>query len=110
MTARVRQRPGAAMALLASPLAAQLVTEAAEDVADYAAGFVPVDKGYSRKGYTSTVAKLTARGLVATAYTAEVTGHLHEWGSVNTPVLAPLRRGAERAGLRTRLASGGNDA
>ncbi|RTL08422.1 MAG: hypothetical protein EKK62_07640 [Acidimicrobiia bacterium] len=95
-------RPDAADVLLREASSALLVEQAAAQVAKGAAELVPVDTGTLKRSYRSTKATLDAEGLRATAYTWAKTGHLFEWGSVRQAPLAPLRRAAERLGLRTK--------
>lgn len=107
MTARVRVRAAGIDELLDTPAAKALVTGGAKQVAESASELAPVDTGYYKRSLRSSRAVREPDRLVATAYTVDPFGHLVEWGSVNNPAHAPLRRGAERLGLRTRVATKG---
>jgi hypothetical protein len=102
MTVRVLQFANAADLLLAEPGTAALVTDGAAQVARNASDIIPVESGHGAASYQSTDAERQPVGLVATAYTDDVAGHMFEWGSIHNPAFAPLRRGVERAGLRGR--------
>lgn len=52
------------------------------------------------KSYKSTPARSTPTGAEADVYTDDPFGHLVEWGSVNNPIYAPLRRAASQRGFR----------
>lgn len=43
-----------------------------------------------------------AGGLSISVYTTDPDGHIVEWGSVNNPPYAPLRKGVASTGLRFR--------
>lgn len=106
---RVTTFPDAADRLLNEPGVEPLVAGGARAVARNAGRIAP--KGGPARGvaesYKTTPVEETARGVEATAYTDDLAGHLVEWGSVNNEVYAPLRRGAEAAGFRTRPAPKG---
>lgn len=94
--------------LLDSPKVHRLAEVGARAVARAAGEGAPVGRtGRLRKSYRSTKAEATATGVSARAYTVDPAGHLAEWGSVNNPPYAVLRRAAQRVGLRLRLASKG---
>lgn len=106
---RVTTFPDAADRLLNEPGVERLVAGGARAVARNAGRIAP-EGGTSRglaESYKTTPVEETARGVEATAYTTDIAGHLAEWGSVNNPAYAPLRRGAEAAGFRTRPAPKG---
>lgn len=103
MTVRMRSHPGGVDALVSTPAALALVTDGAKSIADNAAAVAPIGTGHLQRSYKSTPGRRTPTGVVATAYTDDVAGHMAEWGSVNNPAYAPLRRGAARAGFSTRL-------
>lgn len=69
----------------------QAVARLAEDVAQNARDVAPVHTGAYRDS-------IKTEGSVV--YSDDPFGHLVEFGSVNNPAYAPLRRGAEAAGLR----------
>lgn len=100
----------AADRLLNEPGVDPLVTGGAAAVARNARRIAP--KGGPGPGlaesYKSTAAEETVRGVEATAYTDDFAGHLAEWGSINNPAYAPLRRGGEMAGFRFRPAPKGS--
>lgn len=93
--------------LLSSPPAKRHVTVAAKEVAQAASELAPRRTGRLAESYTYTRAEETGDGLVARAYTDVPYGHLVEWGSVNNAPKAPLRRAAQRVGLRIRIAAKG---
>lgn len=96
--------------LLDTPGVQRVVSGAASAVAEAASQIAP-DGGPGRglkESYKATKAVREPDRVVATAYTDDFAGHLAEWGSVNNPAYAPLRRGAERVGLRTKLAPKGS--
>lgn len=109
MTARVSIDPGAVDRLLQENGVGPLVERGATAVARGAGAVAP--KGGPAKGvaesYKATKAEEDQRGVYATAYTDDIAGHLVEWGSINNPPYAPLRRGAERAGFRVKPAPKG---
>lgn len=100
---RVILRADAAERLLAEPGVEPLVARGARAIARNASRIVPRNTGYAAKSYKTTPVAETARGIEATAYTSDYAGHLIEWGSINNPPYAPLRRGAEMTGLRLTL-------
>jgi hypothetical protein len=67
--------------------------ELAEKVAENARQLAPRDTGQ----YASSI--IVQGSIVATTAFA---GHMVEWGSVNNPPYAPLRRACRAAGLRVR--------
>jgi hypothetical protein len=87
---------------------AALVVAGAAAVAENASQIVHKRTGKTAESYSSTPAVVTPTGVRATAYTDSPVGHLVEWGTAKMAPQAPLRRGAERAGLRTRLAAKGS--
>ena len=105
MTVRVTTRAAGVDELLSDARVVALVTAGAADVARNASDIAPVSTGAYKRSLRSTNARREATRVVATAYTADPFGHLVEWGSINNPAYSPLRRGAERTGLRTRVAS-----
>lgn len=108
---RVVNNPAGIDALLGEPGVRRVVETVAKAVAS-AAGEIAPDGGTGpglAQSYKATRAERTLTGVKATAYTTDIAGHLAEWGSINNPAYAPLRRGAERVGLRTRLAAKGDD-
>lgn len=87
----------------------RMVREGAVELAEGAAELAPdggPGKGV-RETYRATQADVEPDRIVATAYTTDPFGHLVEFGSINNPAYAPLRRAALRLGLRTRLAPKG---
>lgn len=95
--------------LLDDPRAARFVAGGAREFASTAATLAP-DGGPGRgvrESYRSTKARREDEAVVATVYSTDPFAHLVEWGSVNNPAYGPLRRAAQRLGLRTRLASKG---
>lgn len=104
MSVRMRKQPGGVDALVSTPAALALVTEGAKSIADNAAAVAPVGTGHLRESYKSTPGRRIPTGVQATAYTDDIAGHMAEWGSVNNPAYAPLRRGAARAGFETKMA------
>lgn len=63
--------------------------------ANAAAGIVRSLTPHAPESYT-----VSADGESVTLGTSDSVGHLVEWGSVNNPPYAPLRRGVRAAGLR----------
>lgn len=95
--------------LLDAPAVLSVVSGAAVAVSTAASAIAP-DGGAHRgvkESYKATKAVREPDRIVATAYSDDDFAHLVEWGSVNNPAYAPLRRGAERVGLRTKLARKG---
>lgn len=108
MTTRVIPDPDGIDQLLNEPAVLALVAKGAQDVAANARAIAPLGReGFLKRSYRATPARVSADGVTATAYTISMAGHWAEWGSVNNPPYAPLRRGAERLGFRTRLAPKG---
>lgn len=107
--ARMKIHEAGVDALLADPKAERFVALGARELASTARGLAP-DGGPHRgvrESYRSTPAEHELDRVKATAYTTDLAGHLVEWGSIKNPAYAPLRRAAERLGLRTRLAGKG---
>ena len=102
---KVTPRPEGITELLAE--SAPAVALKAAEVAENAAGIVNRRTGATAESYTSTPPIVTRSGVTATAYSASPIAHLVEWGTAKMPPQAPLRRGAQQAGLRTRLAAKG---
>lgn len=71
----------------------------AEEIADAARGLAPVDQS----DYIASLGTETAadeRGVYARAISTDWKAGFIEFGTVDTPTFAPLRRGAEQAGHR----------
>lgn len=102
MTVRVRTNPLAVERLLNERGTRRLVEAKAAEIAADAAAMAPVRFGVLRRSYTSTKARITKSGVVASAYTWSRIGHIIEWGSIRQAPVAPLRRAAARSGLRRR--------
>ena len=68
---------------------------AADRIVRAAKSAAPTNSG----GYRDTI-KTGADGGTVYVYTDDIAGHLIEWGSVNNPPYAPLRRGVRAAGFR----------
>lgn len=103
MSVRVRTNLAGISQLLDDPKVKALVTGAARKIAADASSLVPVNTGAAAASYRSTTARREPGRVVATAYTIDRAGHIIERGNATTPTYAPLRRAAERSGLRTKL-------
>lgn len=75
------------------------IREVAQAAADEARDIM---SAHARTGRTEAAIgfEVESNGVTARAQTTSRIGHLWEWGSINTPALAPLRRGAESTGAR----------
>lgn len=88
--------------LVNGPGAVALVEKEAKATARAASLLIPGAHIWTRRTYRSTPARTSPAGATATVYTTDVAGHIFEWGSVKSPVYAPLRRAVQRRGLRLR--------
>lgn len=90
--------------LVRSPKMAAAVTAVAKDIAEAAPEFIPQTRQHHQasRSYRYVKAKPSPTGVRAAAITTYAFGHLVEWGSINNPAYAPLRRAAGRLGLRVR--------
>lgn len=93
--------------LLDTPKVRRLAESGAWAVARAASELAPHRTGRLARSYRATKAETTSTGTSARAYTDVPYGHLVEWGSANNAPKAPLRRAAQRVGLRLRIAAKG---
>lgn len=77
-----------------------LVRATAEDVADGARSIAPRGRGWrGRRHYADSIEVDDRPGGGARVLTTDYFGHLVEYGSVNNPAYAPLRRAVDAEGL-----------
>lgn len=89
--------------LLDTPKVKRLAESNARAVARAAGELAPRRTGRLARSYRATKAEVTSTGVSARAYTAVPYGHLVEWGTAAQAPKAPLRRAAQRVGLRLRI-------
>lgn len=85
--------------LLRDPSLSGLVTEITEKVLDAAVGGAPVRTGAYRDSLDMSVGVGAAGMMVGRVLSTDPFAHLVEFGSVNNPPYAPLRRAVESVGL-----------
>lgn len=78
-----------------SKTAANLVASAARQLAP------PGGPARGYKGRIRTTVEVDAKGRIfGRVHADDIAAHIVEWGSVNNPAYAPLRRAAEQLGLK----------
>ena len=92
-----KPNPNLVRELAREPWAQDLLREAAEAVEDEARRNSPLGDDFV--GYYGRFATRVGR-LSATVGNTDIAAHLIEYGSVNNPPYAPLRRGVSAAALR----------
>lgn len=96
-----RPNPTFAAEMARTPRMQRVLLEAAQAIADEGRNAVPVGDD-PRRGHIRDRIRATQQHGDTRTEIDDPFGHLAEWGSVNNPAYAPLRRGVEAAGLRFR--------
>lgn len=106
MAARVQWNRKVRSQLIRQPGMQKMLREATDAVKDAAERETPIgDTGDAIHGYKTVM--FPTRGRVINT---DFFFHLIEWGSVNNPAYAPMRRGVRRAGLRLEIDAKRDDA
>jgi len=98
----IRLRPGAVDSLRDERWMADAMMDVAETVAQSVRDEAPVDTGDYRDSIGTGSTSSDRDGVYATVTTSDPAWHIIEYGTADTPAYAPMRAGAEAAGLRFR--------
>lgn len=99
MAVRFKYNPAATAQLARTAAMVETLREKAEDSAEQSRAIAPVDTGEYRDSITAT-AGISKGFAIGRVNAGKFTAGWLEFGTSDTPVFAPLRRGAEAAGLR----------
>lgn len=105
MATRFRYNPAATAALQRTAAMVETLKIRAEDAADQSRAIAPVETGEYRDSITAE-AGISKGFAIGRVNAGKFTAGFLEFGTSDTPIFAPLRRGAEAAGLSVRGSRG----